>query len=170
MAGEERVLAIEDDRADGALDDVRVELDAAVVEEADEPFPVVQTIAELLGDPRLAGDARQLMLKPWPKRHDKRFALHLTHATTLVRAQASDRLLDRIELGDPLERLAGDRRFALGVVEEPASQVRPAEGERDPAVRRLGGDRLVGGVAVALDDAPIIVEQLQAMDRPRPGA
>ena len=32
--------------ADGALDDVRVELDAAVVEEADQPFPVVQTIAE----------------------------------------------------------------------------------------------------------------------------
>jgi hypothetical protein len=32
-----------------ALDDVRVEFDAAVVEEADETVPVVQTIAELVG-------------------------------------------------------------------------------------------------------------------------
>ena len=47
--------------------------------------------------------------------------------------------------------------------------MRPAEGERDPAVGRLGGDRLVGGVAVALDDASIVVEQLQAMDRPAAG-
>ena len=85
MAGEERVLTIEDGRADAALDDVRVELDAAVVEEADEPFPVVQTIAELLGDSGLAGDARQLMLKPWPKRHDKRFALHLDWQRAAVR-------------------------------------------------------------------------------------
>ena len=68
MTSEERVLAIENDRADAALDDVRVELDAAVVEEADEPFPVVQTIAEPLGDSRLARDARQLMLEPGPER------------------------------------------------------------------------------------------------------
>ena len=52
MAGEERVLAIENDRADAALDNVGVEFDAAVVEEADEPFPMVQTIAEFVGEAR----------------------------------------------------------------------------------------------------------------------
>ncbi len=55
------------------------------------------------------------------------------------------------------------------MVEEPAPQVRPAEGERDPAIGRLGGDRLVGGVTVALNNARISVEQLQAMDRPAAG-
>ena len=130
---------------------------------------MVQAIAQVLGDSRLAGDARQLMLEPRPERHDERLALLLARAATLVGAHAADRLLDRIELGDPLQRLAGDRRFALGVVEEAASQMRPAEGERDPAIGRLGGDRLVGGVTVALDDAPIVVEQLQAMNCPTAG-
>ena len=40
-AGEERILAIEGDGTDGALDDVGVDLDAAVVEEAGEPLPSV---------------------------------------------------------------------------------------------------------------------------------
>src|SRR3984885_295738 len=66
MTSEERVLAIENDRADGALDNVGVEFDASVVEEADEPFPRVQTITKFVGDPRLARDGRQLMLEPGP--------------------------------------------------------------------------------------------------------
>lgn len=45
-----------------------------------------------------------------------------------------------------------------------------AEGERNPAVRRIGGYVFVGGVTVALDDAPIAIEQLQSMDGARPGA
>jgi hypothetical protein len=103
------------------------------------------------------------------KRHHERFALLLARSPPLLGAQAADRLLDRIEFGNPLQRLAGDRRFALGVVEEPAPQVRPAEGERDPAIGRLGGDGLVGSVTVALNNARILVEQLQAVDRPAAG-
>ena len=38
-AGEQRILAVERDRADGALDDVVVDLDAAVVEEAGQALP-----------------------------------------------------------------------------------------------------------------------------------
>src|SRR5271156_939796 len=100
MTSEERVLAIENDRADAALDDVRVELDAAVVQESDEPIPMVHAVTKFLGDPGLAGDARQLMLEPGPERHDERFALLLAHPTTLVGACAPDRLLDRVERGD----------------------------------------------------------------------
>ena len=58
MAGEERVFAIEHDRPDSAFDDVGVELDAAVIEEVDEPFPMVQAIAQILGEAGLAGSAR----------------------------------------------------------------------------------------------------------------
>ena len=64
MTSEERVSAIENDRADATLDNVGVEFDVSVVEEADEPFPMVQTITKFVGDPGLAGDARQLMLEP----------------------------------------------------------------------------------------------------------
>ena len=67
MAGEECIFAIEHNRANAALDDVRVELDAAVVEESNEPVPVVQTIAEFVGKARLARDARQLLLEPGPR-------------------------------------------------------------------------------------------------------
>jgi hypothetical protein len=38
-AGEERILAIERDRTDGALDRVAVDLDAAVIQEAGEALP-----------------------------------------------------------------------------------------------------------------------------------
>src|SRR5258708_34763819 len=88
-----------------------VEFDASVVEEADEPFPMVQTITKFVGDPGLARDARQLMLEPGPERHDERLALLLAHAATLVGACAPDRLLDRVERGDSLKRLTADRRF-----------------------------------------------------------
>jgi hypothetical protein len=42
MTSEERVLAIENNRVDAAFDDLGGELDAAVVEEWDKPFPVVR--------------------------------------------------------------------------------------------------------------------------------
>jgi hypothetical protein len=83
ISGEERIFAIEHDRPDSAFDDVGVELDAVVIEEADEPFPMVEAIAQILGEAGLAGRRRG-----------------------------------------------------------------------DPAAESLGGDCLVGGVAVALDDAP----------------
>ena len=57
----------------------------------------------------------------------------------------------------------------LAMVVEPAAQMRPAEGERDGLARRLGGELLVGGVAVALHDAAIAVEQLQRMHRAAAG-
>src|ERR1700744_1563504 len=111
MASEECVFAVENDRADPGLDDVWVELKAAIVEEADETLPMIYAVTKFLGEPGLAGDARQLMLEPGPECHDERFAFLLAHAATLVGASAPDRLLDRVELGDPFKRLAGDRRF-----------------------------------------------------------
>ena len=48
-ACEERVLAIERDRPDGALDHVGVDLDAAVVKEATEPRPSREGVADGLG-------------------------------------------------------------------------------------------------------------------------
>src|SRR5262245_64260503 len=64
MPREQRILAIENKRTDASLDDVGVKLDAAVVEELREPVPVVQGVAEVLGNFRLAGDAGELQLEP----------------------------------------------------------------------------------------------------------
>ena len=41
-AGKERVLAVERQRADGALDGVGVQLDAPVLQEADEALPALR--------------------------------------------------------------------------------------------------------------------------------
>jgi len=120
---------------------------------------VVQAVTDLLGDRRLGGDASELLLEEGPERGDQRLALVLARLTANGRARSADRLLYSIERGDALERLARDRRVAaLGEVEESAAQVRPAEGELNGLVPRLGGYRFVGGVTVALCDAAIAVE------------
>src|SRR5262245_3114177 len=122
MAREECVLAIEDDRTDAALDDVGIELDAAVIEETCEPVPVVQAVADLLRDLRLGGDARELLLEPAFERCHHGLALVLPHLAPFIGALPADRLLDRIERRDALERFARDRRItAFGDVEEPAA-------------------------------------------------
>ena len=63
VAGEQCILAIEHDRTDAAFDDVGIEFDAAVIEETDEPVPVIQAITALVGDRRLAGDEGKLVLE-----------------------------------------------------------------------------------------------------------
>ena len=151
-------------RADAPLDDVAVELDAAVVEEPYEPVPVVQGVADVLGDGRLGRDAGELLLEPGFERQHERLAALLAHDASRVGAAASDGLLDRIEGGDPLKRLAGDRcGAALGDVVEAAPHMGPAEGERDRLLARSFGDGLVGRVPVALHDAAIAVEQSEGV-------
>ncbi len=49
-AGEERILAGERNRPDGAFDDVVVDLDVAIVEEAGEARPAGERIADRLGE------------------------------------------------------------------------------------------------------------------------
>ena len=56
MTGEQRVLAIEHDGTNAALDDVGVELDAAVVEDAGEPVPMIQAVTDGICDQGPPGD------------------------------------------------------------------------------------------------------------------
>src|SRR6516164_11647333 len=113
MASEERIFSIQNNRADASLDNVGVELDAAVIEEASEPVPVVQGIADVFGDRRFAGDTCELLFEPGFERQHQRFALFLPHCAAVAGTATPDRLLDRIEGSDALESLAGDRSGAI---------------------------------------------------------
>lgn len=64
MPGEESILSGQADWPDGILDRVRVELKAPVFEEAGQPLPVIERVADVLGERRTAGDHRQLFLEP----------------------------------------------------------------------------------------------------------
>src|SRR5215472_18956172 len=94
MPGEERILAIENNRADASFDDVGVELDAAVVEEPREAVPMVQGVADVLGDGGLGRDASELLLEPGLECRHERLAALLAHRAALIGTAAPDRLLD----------------------------------------------------------------------------
>ena len=59
---EESILARKSLRAHGTLDDVGVELDAAVIKEADEAAPMPEAVADDPGGIRSAREPRELML------------------------------------------------------------------------------------------------------------
>jgi hypothetical protein len=45
-AGKQSILSVQSDAAQGALDGIGVDLDAAVVKKADQPIPMVEVISE----------------------------------------------------------------------------------------------------------------------------
>ena len=59
-AREQGVLAVERGRADGPLDRVIVQLDPAVLEEAGQPFPAGERVADRFGERAFAARLRQL--------------------------------------------------------------------------------------------------------------
>jgi hypothetical protein len=124
---------------------------------------MVQAVPHLIGDCSLGGDSGELVFKPHLEGDDERSAPFLADRAAFIGAQAADRLLDRVKRRDSFERFARYRCIpALGDVEEPATQVRPAESQCDRLAGGLVGNGFVGRVAVAWDDAAIAIEQLGA--------
>jgi hypothetical protein len=149
---EQVILPAERDRPDGALDDVAVELDAAVVEEAAEALPARQRVANGVGELGFARHRGELPFEPGAERLEERLAAQLAHAATLLGRLPADLGFDGIETGDAGECLAGDRCRCVASLQlvELAPDVRPAEGQLDRASRRQFA---VGAVAVDLQDA-----------------
>lgn len=71
-AGEQMVLATERDRADGALDRIGIELDAAIVEEPGQAIPASERIADCLGKLAARGESGELTLQPCMQGIDQR--------------------------------------------------------------------------------------------------
>lgn len=147
--GEESILAVQCDRPDGAFDDVGVDLDAAVVEEAGEPLPPREGVADRLGELGLLADQAELLAQPWLEHLDDRPALLSARGPSLVGTATADLSLDAIESGNVLQRLAGDRsRARRGKFVEAPANMRPAEVKLDVA-------------ALGKDPIPVIAVDLQ---------
>jgi hypothetical protein len=99
-AGEQRVFPIERDRADGALDGVVVELDAAVIDEARQALPARQGIADGLGKLAFPADQAEFYAQPRLKRVDQGPAFQGSDRSALLRTSAPDIFLDGVEPGN----------------------------------------------------------------------
>jgi hypothetical protein len=108
-AGEERILAIERDGPDRSLDRVGVDLDPAVVEEANETVPMREPVADRLSELALLAHKGELFAQPWFEFGEKRTRSFLANGASLVWSAAADVALDPIERGDALQRRVGDR-------------------------------------------------------------
>ena len=109
-SGEERILPVQGDGSDTALDHVGVDLDAAVIEEAGKPGPAGERVADGFGEPALLADQRELAAQPRLEGLDDGSAALLAGSASLLRRPASDLALDPVEFGDAGERLRRDRR------------------------------------------------------------
>jgi len=154
-------------RAHRTLDDVGVELDAAIVKKAGEAVPVPEAVADDPGHIRPAREPRELMLEEDLERVDERARSCPARGTALIGTCTAHVLLDGVDLRNARNGFGGDGRIAaLGDLEEFAPQVAPAKGDCDPFRRQF----LVRSIAVALHDAAIVCEQLSRCSPPRPGA
>ena len=88
-AGEESIFSGKGNRAHGALDRVGVDLDAAAIKEAGEPFPLIERVADGLGDSRSAGNLHQGFLEPGPQRFGQRLGFLLSDSLAPVGAPAA---------------------------------------------------------------------------------
>ena len=64
MTGEERIFSGQADRPDRIFDRIGVELETPVIEEAGQSRPMIERVADVLGERRAARYHRQLFLEP----------------------------------------------------------------------------------------------------------
>src|SRR6266550_1003177 len=105
---EEGVFSVQRDRANGAFDDIGVDLDSAIVNEAREPLPARERIADRLGKLCLLADEVELATQPGFELVEDGFALLLPNGTAFGGIAAADLLFDGIEISDARQQLAGD--------------------------------------------------------------
>jgi hypothetical protein len=115
------------------LDGVVVDRQSAVVEVACQRVPMRQRVADGGGYIAAPRDTSKCGGEPGLHLLDRRPGFAPTHALAVIRWLADNARLDGVELTDPFESLAGDRRLPgadMDVVEV-ASDVRPAGGLGD---------------------------------------
>jgi hypothetical protein len=155
VTGEERILAIEGNRADQGFDPVGVDLDAAIGQEGLQPVPVVMDVGELFAQAGLGGDLATLRLQPVAEGGRQWCSAGLARGEALIGRDAADIGLDGMELGDAAQPLGRDlRAVAVEDFLEFAPRMRPAMGHPNgrAAPARGFGQAVVAGVSVDLQD------------------
>src|SRR5262249_10927725 len=79
VSREECVFTCQNNRPDRALDGIGIDLNASIIKEADEPFPMVEAVADCVGKLRTLGDLRQAFLQPGLQRIDDRLTAAVAH-------------------------------------------------------------------------------------------
>ena len=87
-AGEQGIFSAQRSRPDGALNDIGIDLDAAIVQEPTKTLPVARAVAHGFCDWRTAGDALQLLVEPQAQGFDERTGSGLPFRTALFRGSA----------------------------------------------------------------------------------
>ena len=108
-ASKQCIFSVQRDRADGALDGVIVELDAAIVEEPGEALPSRQGVVDRLGEFALLANQTKFSAQPRLQCVDQRPTFLLPGKATLLGAAAANVLLDRIQRSNAQKRFAGNR-------------------------------------------------------------
>src|SRR5262249_7144496 len=106
---EQGVLGIELDRPHRTLDRVGVHFDAPVIKVERQTVPMTQRIAQSLRRLTLLREVTKLCLKPLLQGCGQRPGTRLPARTALGIRSAAELFLYRVELGDALEGLAGNR-------------------------------------------------------------
>jgi hypothetical protein len=106
----QRVFPVQRDRTDGAFDGVVVELNAAIIDEARQALPTRERITDGVGEFALLADQTELCAQPPLECLGKRQAFLVANEATLLGAAAAYILLDGVQFGDALQRLARNRR------------------------------------------------------------
>ena len=156
MPGEERVFAIEGDRADQIFDPVGVDLDATVGQEGLQPVPVVVDVGQLFAQPGFGGDLAALCLQPVTEGGHQWRGAGLAGRQALTGRDAADIGLDGIELGDAAQAFGGDLgSVAVEDFLEFAPRMRPAMRHPNGRAALAGGfgQPVVAGIAIDLQDA-----------------
>src|SRR5215218_8791242 len=155
-ACEQSIFTVQRDRADGTLDGIVVELDAAIVDKARQALPARQCVSDGLGELALLTDQAEFGAQPRFECIDQQSAFLLADIASLVGGTAAALLRDRIEPGHMLERFAGDRRRTRGgELIELAPHMRPAKRKLDVVTF---SQFAIAGVAVDLQDADEAIE------------
>ena len=111
-ASEECVFSVQSDRPDRAFDDVGVDLDTAVVEEAGQALPARERIADCFSEFCLLTDQSELGAQPGFKFIDDRPAPPQPGIAPFLGAAATDSLALALKLRPFRGRIEHDHRYA----------------------------------------------------------
>ena len=115
-------------------------------------------ISDIFGERGFGGHALQRIIQQSFELGHQRFALRLPDCVPVLSAGAPDFRFDPVHPTEQTDELRGDRRFRAFVqIDKASAQMCQAEGEFDRAcVPARGFERLVGGIAVHLQNACVI--------------